>query len=60
MECICTISIEGINCQFAAEDAVHCLGVYTKCGFRKPVSNESETNEEKYVRSERWYEKYYR
>lgn len=57
MEYLCTLGMD-TGCECLEEDKTHCKA-YTKCSFCREVSKDI-TENNKYVRKPRWYEKYYR
>lgn len=52
----CTLSIEVNECPFYNKDKMECNN-QNRCTYQE---NENAQPKEKYVRQERWYEKYYK
>lgn len=52
----CSLSLEINNCPFCNKEQMEC-GNMSSCAFQVA---ESEKQKEKYIRKERWYEKYYK
>lgn len=53
----CKLDKDINNCPFCDKNNMECTNRDTKCCFRYEVEA---NNNNKYVRQERWYEKYYR
>ena len=55
MTYVCELHV-GAECEYLADDGHHCRGNCC-CAF---CEEENRQAKEKYVRKERWYEKYYK
>lgn len=54
---ICLLSKEINDCPFCDKEKMKCNNELTQCAFQR---KEVQDNGTKYVRKERWYEKYYK
>lgn len=56
---LCTFAEEYNTCKYLDRNTHFCKYENTQCGFRKEIKLNVKSAE-KYVRQERWYEKYYK
>lgn len=60
-EYLCGLDIENKVCDYLVEDEIHCKGnqMCMFCGVNE-IKVQKVACAERYIRTERWYEKYYR
>lgn len=59
MKYLCTFAEEYNTCKYLDRNTRYCRCDETKCGFRKEIKFDI-IQPTKYIRQERWYEKYYK
>lgn len=57
---LCTFAEDYNTCKHLDRNTQYCKNENTQCGFRKEIKLDVNKPVEKYVRQERWYEKYYK